>query len=162
MRELAQIVKISKSIKLLVKVKNVFFILQKKTKWSFWPTPKQRHAQNYAPCRPSSPFPGPRGCSPGALSWQFCSCLCRRHTWHPAGRRARGLHSAAHPAAPWGTPVRSWGVHTQHTTSASAGSLRRTARLCAQRLFYLCSSFCELSVTSASSSPELSVFWGFG
>ena len=37
-REIADILKISKSIKLLVKMNNVSFILQKKTKWTFWPT----------------------------------------------------------------------------------------------------------------------------
>ena len=36
MRKIADILK--KSIKLLVKVKNVSFILQKKTKWTFWPS----------------------------------------------------------------------------------------------------------------------------
>ena len=35
MREIANILKISKSITLLVKMKNVSFILQGKTKWSF-------------------------------------------------------------------------------------------------------------------------------
>ena len=38
MWKIADILKISKSIKLLVKMKNVSFILQKKTKWTFWPT----------------------------------------------------------------------------------------------------------------------------
>ena len=38
MWETANILKISKSIKLLVKMKNVSFILQKKTKQTFWPT----------------------------------------------------------------------------------------------------------------------------
>ena len=38
MWERANIVKISKSIKLLVKMKNVSFILQKKPKQTFWPT----------------------------------------------------------------------------------------------------------------------------
>ena len=37
-REIAGILKISKSIKLLVKMKDVSFILWKKTKWTFWPT----------------------------------------------------------------------------------------------------------------------------
>ena len=38
MWEIANILKLSKSIKLLVKIKNVSFILQKTTKWTFWPT----------------------------------------------------------------------------------------------------------------------------
>ena len=38
MWEIADILKISKSIKLLVKMKNVSFILQEKTKQAFWPT----------------------------------------------------------------------------------------------------------------------------
>ena len=38
MWEITNILKISKSIKLLVKMKNVFFILQKETKRTFWPT----------------------------------------------------------------------------------------------------------------------------
>ena len=38
MWEIANILKISKSIKLLVKMKNVSFILWKKPKWTFWPT----------------------------------------------------------------------------------------------------------------------------
>ena len=37
-QEIANIPKISKSIKLLVKMKNMCFILWKKTKWTFWPT----------------------------------------------------------------------------------------------------------------------------
>ena len=36
--EITNILKISKSIKLLVKMKNVSFILWKKTKWTFWLT----------------------------------------------------------------------------------------------------------------------------
>ena len=37
--EIVDILKISKSIKLLMKMKNVSFILQKKkTVWTFWPT----------------------------------------------------------------------------------------------------------------------------
>ena len=38
MREIAGMLKISKSMKLLVKMKNVSFISQKKTKWTFWTT----------------------------------------------------------------------------------------------------------------------------
>ena len=38
MQEIADILKMSKSIKLLVKMKNGSFILQKKTTWTFWPT----------------------------------------------------------------------------------------------------------------------------
>ena len=37
-QERADILKISKSTNLLVKVKNTSFISQKKTKWTFWPT----------------------------------------------------------------------------------------------------------------------------
>ena len=36
--EIANILKISRLIKLLVKMKNVFFILWQKTMWTFWPT----------------------------------------------------------------------------------------------------------------------------
>ena len=36
--EIANILKMSKSIKLSVKMKNVSFIWQKKTTWTFWPT----------------------------------------------------------------------------------------------------------------------------
>ena len=36
-QEIADILKISKSIKLLVKMKNVPFILQKKSEQTFWP-----------------------------------------------------------------------------------------------------------------------------
>ena len=36
--EIANILRISKAINLLVKMRNVFFILCKKTKWTFWPT----------------------------------------------------------------------------------------------------------------------------
>ena len=35
--EITDILKISKSMKLLVKIKNVFFILWKKITWNFWP-----------------------------------------------------------------------------------------------------------------------------
>ena len=38
MQDIADIAKISKSIKLLVKMKNVFFILWKKITRTFWPT----------------------------------------------------------------------------------------------------------------------------
>ena len=38
MWKIADILKISKFIELLVKMKNVSFILRKKTKWTFWPT----------------------------------------------------------------------------------------------------------------------------
>ena len=38
MREIADILGISKSMKLLVKMKNVSFILWQKTKRTFWPT----------------------------------------------------------------------------------------------------------------------------
>ena len=38
MWEITDILKISKSMKLLVKMKNVSFILWKKTKQTFWPT----------------------------------------------------------------------------------------------------------------------------
>ena len=38
MWEIADILKIFKSIKLFVKMKNVSFLLWKKTKWTFWPT----------------------------------------------------------------------------------------------------------------------------
>ena len=38
MQEIADILKISKSIKLLVKMKNVSFILWKKTIWALWST----------------------------------------------------------------------------------------------------------------------------
>ena len=38
MWEIADIIKISKSIKLLMKMNNVSFILQKKLKLTFWPT----------------------------------------------------------------------------------------------------------------------------
>ena len=37
-QEIANILKISKSIKLLVKMENVSFVLWKKTKQAFWPT----------------------------------------------------------------------------------------------------------------------------
>ena len=36
--EIANILKISKSIKLLVKMKNVFYFMEKNPKWTFWPT----------------------------------------------------------------------------------------------------------------------------
>ena len=36
-KEIADILKISKSIKLLVKMKTVFYFMEK-TKWTFWPT----------------------------------------------------------------------------------------------------------------------------
>ena len=39
MQEIADILKISKSIKLLVKMKTLPFILQKKTQWIFLPKP---------------------------------------------------------------------------------------------------------------------------
>ena len=38
MQETGDILKISKSIKLLVKMKNVSYFMEK-TKWTFWPTP---------------------------------------------------------------------------------------------------------------------------
>ena len=38
MQETADILKISQSIQLFVKMKNVSFIIQKKTKWTFWST----------------------------------------------------------------------------------------------------------------------------
>ena len=38
MWEIADILKISKSVKFLVKMKNVSFILWKNTVWTFWPT----------------------------------------------------------------------------------------------------------------------------
>ena len=37
-QEIADILKISKSIRFFVKMKNVSFILRKKPKWTFWPT----------------------------------------------------------------------------------------------------------------------------
>ena len=38
MQEIANIFKMSKSIKLLVKMKNVFYFVEKKNIWTFWPT----------------------------------------------------------------------------------------------------------------------------
>ena len=42
-REVANILEISKSIKLLLKMKNVSFILREKTKQTFWPTGAAGH-----------------------------------------------------------------------------------------------------------------------
>ena len=45
-QEIALILKISKSIKLLVKMKNISFILQKKTQWTFWQTQHIKRKNN--------------------------------------------------------------------------------------------------------------------